>query len=87
MLSPQVLILIQFILKFNEEEINLFPEVQQLFKNAPLDGTQIVENLMITKKVGGFELKIIFDSLLRNSSPKKKDEYMINSESIIILIK
>ena len=77
----------KFILKFNEEEINLFPEVQQLFKNAPLDGTQIVENLMITKKVGGYELKIIFDSLLRNSSPKKKDEYMINSESIIILIK
>ncbi len=77
----------KFILKFNEEEINLFPEVQQLFKNAPLDGTQIVENLMITKKVGGYELKIIFDSLLRNSAPKKKDEYMINSESIIILIK
>ena len=76
-----------FILKFNEEEINLFPEVKQLFKNAPLDGKLIVENLMITKKVGAYEVKIIFDSLLRTSSPKNKDEYMINSESIIILIK
>lgn len=76
-----------FILNFNEEEINLFPEVEQLFKNAPLEGNQIVENLMINKKVGNYELTIIFDTLIRTSSPKKKDEYMINSESIIILIK
>lgn len=76
-----------FILNFNEEEINLFPEVEQLFKNAPLEGNQIVENLMMTKKVGNYELTIIFDALIRTSSPKKKDEYMITSESIIILIK
>ena len=62
-------------------------EVEQLFKNAPLEGNQIVENLMINKKVGNYELTIIFDTLIRTSSPKKKDEYMINSESIIILIK
>lgn len=76
-----------FTLIFNNEEINLFPEIEQLFKNAPLNGEQIVQNLMITKKVGDYELKILFDSLLRTSSPDKKENYMINSESIIILIK
>ncbi len=76
-----------FILIFNEEEINLFPEVEQLFTNAPLEGNQIVENLMITKRVANYELTIIFDALIRTSSPNEKDEYMINSESIIILIK
>ena len=72
---------------YNKEEINLLPAIEQLFKNAPRSGEQTVENLSITKKVGDYEVKILFDSLLRTSAPNKKDEYMINSESIIILIK
>ncbi len=77
----------KFTLIYNKEEINLLPAIEQLFKNAPHSGEQTVENLSITKKVGDYEVKILFDSVLRTSAPNNKDEYMINSESIIILIK
>lgn len=77
----------KFTLIYNKEEINLLPAIEQLFKNAPRSGEQTVENLSITNNVGDYEVKILFDSLLRTSARNKKDEYMINSESIIILIK
>lgn len=77
----------KFTLIYNKQEINLLPEIEQLFKNAPRNGEQTVENLSITKKVGNYELKILFDFLNRTSLPNKSNEYMINSESVIILVK
>ena len=85
--SPGSILKKTFILDFNDEKINLFPEIEQLFKNAPGNGEQYVNELSITKKVGNYEIKILFDSVLRNTSPDKKVEYSINSESMIILIK
>jgi hypothetical protein len=77
----------KFIVIFNKQEINLLPEIEQLFKNAPRSGESTVVNLSITKKVGNYDLKILFDSISRNSIPNKSNEYLINSESVIILIK
>ncbi|MCZ2085892.1 MAG: DUF4153 domain-containing protein [Flavobacteriales bacterium] len=77
----------KFTLLFNDQEINLFPKIKELFINAPRTGEQSEDHLFIIQKIGDFEIKILFDSINRISSPNKSDEYMINSESVLILIK
>ena len=85
--EPGSIIKSEFYLIYNGQKINLFPELKQLFSNAPKDGEQYVNELFITKKVGKYEIKILFDSLSRTTSPDKKEEYIINSQSMIVLIK
>ena len=84
---PGAVMKTEFNVVFNGQKINLLPEFKELFNNAPNDGEQGVENLFIIKKVGSYEIKVLFDSVLRNTSPKKDDTYIINEPSIIILIK
>ena len=85
--EPGSIIKSEFYLIYNGQKINLFPELKQLFSNAPKHGEQYVNELFITKKVGKYEIKILFDSLSRTTSPDKKEEYIINSQSMIVLIK
>ncbi len=84
---PGAVMKTEFNVVFNGQKINLLPEFKELFNNAPNDGEQVVENLFIIKKVGTYEIKVLFDSVLRNTSPKKDDTYIINGPSMIILIK
>ena len=84
---PGAVMKTEFNVVFNGQKINLLPEFKELFNNAPNDGEQGVENLFIIKKVGTYEIKVLFDSVLRNTSPKKDDTYIINGPSMIILIK
>lgn len=84
---PGAVMKTEFNVVFNGQKINLLPEFKELFNNAPNDGEQGVENLFIIKKVGSYEIKVLFDSVLRNTSPKKDDTYIINGPSMIILIK
>lgn len=85
--APGTILKSEFNLALNGEKINLLPELQQLFENTPKDGQQFVDELFVTKVIGKYEIKMMFDSVLRNTAPNKSEEYIINSESIILLIK
>lgn len=84
---PGTIMKSEFILIYNGQKINLFPELQQLFSKKLRSGEQFVDELSISKKVGKYEIKIMFDSIVRNISPNEKEEYIITADSYIILIK
>ena len=46
-----------------------------------------MDHLELTKKIGPYEVKIIFDAVIRIKAPDQVVEYIIDSESIIVLIK
>ena len=71
----------------NNQTINLDKELRQLFKKYPAIGETEVPDLFIIKEVGNLELKIMFDDIMLLDDSETKFKYMINSESILILIK
>ncbi|MDQ0475717.1 DUF4153 domain-containing protein [Chryseobacterium sp. MDT2-18] len=77
----------ELFLVFNNQKVNLVPDLQKLFANFPNDGEIKVNQLFITKKIGNYEFKIMFDTLILIKSAGKEPQFLINSESVLILIK
>ncbi|WP_052252153.1 DUF4153 domain-containing protein [Kaistella solincola] len=74
-------------LKVNGKNYNLVPELLQLFSNYPKHGENFVDNLFFIKNIDGYEYKIMLDSIILVNAAGKGAEFVINSESILILIK
>ena len=72
---------------FNGQKINLVPDLKKLFENYPNNGEIKVDDLFMTKTIGNYEFKIMFDSLILSKTADTKDQFLINSESVLILIK
>ncbi len=85
--APGSILRNNFTVEFNDAEINLLPEIIALFKNTSSIGDKTVDHLELTKKIGPYEVKIIFDAVIRIKAPDQVVEYIIDSESIIVLIK
>lgn len=74
-------------LVFNEKKINLVPDLRKLFEKYPDYGEIKVDDLFIIKTIGNYEFKIMFDSIILSKTADTKDQFLINSESVLILIK
>jgi len=74
-------------LVFNEKEINLVPDLRKLFEKYADYGEKKVDDLFIIKTIGNYEFKIMFDSIILSKTADTKDQFLINSESVLILIK
>ncbi|MBU4538030.1 MAG: DUF4153 domain-containing protein [Weeksellaceae bacterium] len=72
---------------FNGQKINLVPDLKKLFENYPNNGEIKVDDLFITKVIGNYEFKMMFDSVILSKTADTKDQFLINSESVLILIK
>lgn len=78
----------KYSLRLNNETVNLKPDFDQLFKDYSIDGETKVDHLFITKKIGPYEIKILFDNINKiKDNPKSDPRYLILSPSVIILIK
>ncbi|MGZ5264110.1 MAG: DUF4153 domain-containing protein [Kaistella sp.] len=71
----------------NGQKVNLVPDLKKLFENYPNTGEIRVDDLFITKAIGDYEFKIMFDSVILSKTADTQDQFLINSESILILIK
>ncbi|MGZ5272682.1 MAG: DUF4153 domain-containing protein [Kaistella sp.] len=71
----------------NGQKVNLVPDLKNLFENYPNNGEIRVDDLFITKAIGDYEFKIMFDSVILSKTADTKDQFLINSESVLILIK
>lgn len=72
---------------FNGQKVNLVPDLKKLFENYPNNGEIRVDDLFITKAIGDYEFKIMFDSVILSKTADTQDQFLINSESVLILIK
>ena len=72
---------------FNGQKVNLVPDLKNLFENYPNTGEIRVDDLFITKAIGDYEFKIMFDSVILSKTADTQDQFLINSESVLILIK
>ena len=74
-------------LVFNGKKTNLVPDLRKLFEKYPDYGEIKVDDLFIIKTIGNYEFKIMFDSIILSKTADNKDQFLINSESVLILIK
>ncbi len=74
-------------LVFNGQKTNLLPDLRKLFEKYPDHGEIKVDDLFIIKTIGNHEFKIMFDSVILSETVHRKDQFLINSESVLILIK
>ena len=75
-------------IEYDGEKVNLVPSIAGMFKNFPDEGEFKSSSLYITHELGGCEFRISFDNIVRtNGSGEIKDSYMINSETVLILVK
>lgn len=74
-------------LNFNGNNINLNSDLQKLFENYRKPGEIYMDDLSIVKQVGGFELRLIFDSVTKISDLNNSSAFMINSDAVIILVR
>lgn len=75
----------ELILKIDNQEINLQPEVEKIFATFQSKGDFEVEELAIQKTIGNIQFKILFDTITRTKG--KTTSYWMNSDSVIILVK
>ncbi len=73
-------------LKYQGVRFDLTNEVAGLFSGLPAEGTDTAP-LQIKKKVGTREFTFMLESVTRLQQKGKADVYMINSETIVILVK
>ncbi len=73
-------------LKYQGVTFDLTIEVAGLFSGLPAEGTDTAP-LQIKKKVGTREFTFMLESVTRLQQKGKADVYMINSETIVILVK
>ncbi len=73
-------------LKYQGVRFDLTNEVAGLFSGLPAEGTDTAP-LQIKKKVGTRDFTFMLDSVTRLQQKGKADVYMINSETIVILVK
>lgn len=75
-------------LVFNGQKYNMVPDLIQLFNNYPNLGENYVDQLYFVKTIGNYDFKIMFDSvILVKSVNNAAPQFVINSDSILILIK
>ncbi|SFI64442.1 protein of unknown function [Kaistella treverensis] len=77
----------EFFLVFNGQKIDLLPEVRQLFAKNPGMGEARIADLNITKKIDGYEFRIIFGNLVQITNNENKKVFSTNAESVLILVK
>ena len=77
----------KFTLVYEGEKIDLIPEITEIFKRYPGVGETNVSSLDITRKIGDYEIKVIFDNLVQLNTKEKKNEFSTYSESVLILVK
>ncbi len=73
-------------LKYQGGTVDLTNEIATLFSGLPAEGTDTAP-LQIKKKVGTREFTFMLESVTRLQKKGKADVYMINSETIVILVK
>lgn len=72
----------------NQQVVGIKSELDELFKKYTIVGYNKVDHLFITKKIGKYEFKILFDNITKiTDGPTSEPRYIINSQSIVILIK
>ena len=77
----------KFILVYDGQKFDLLPEITEIFKRYPGVGETNVSSLDITRKIGDYEIKVIFDNLVQLNTKEKKNEFSTYSESVLILVK
>ncbi len=73
-------------LKYQGVTFDLTNEVAGLFSGLPAEGTDTAP-LQVKKKIGTREFIFLLESVTRLQQKGKADVYMINSETIVILVK
>jgi len=72
---------------FNGKVIDFRSEIETIFRDYNESGEFKVDELSMTKTVGKFNFKLLFDNISKVQMPGKKAEYYISSESVLILVK
>ncbi len=73
-------------LKYQGGTVDLTNEIAALFSGLPAEGTDTAP-LQVKKKIGTREFIFLLESVTRLQQKGKADVYMINSETIVILVK
>ncbi len=73
-------------LKYQGGTVDLTNEIAALFSGLPAEGTDTAP-LQVKKKIGTREFIFLLESVTRLQKKGKADVYMINSETIVILVK
>lgn len=73
-------------LKYQGGTVDLTNEIATLFSGLPAEGTDTAP-LQVKKKIGTREFIFLLESVTRLQQKGKADVYMINSETIVILVK
>ena len=73
-------------LKYQGITFDLTNEIAALFAGLPAEGTDTAP-LQLKKKAGTRELTFLLESVTRLQQKGKADVYMVNSETIVILVK
>lgn len=71
----------------NNQKLDLTKELAQLFRKYPTVGETEVKDLFIIKTIGNLELKIMFDEITIVKETETQFQYLMNTESVLILIK